>query len=352
MLKKVIYFCFYLILPLKTYATSPWEGTWEIGRYTTAMGGRMTITDCQNNVCNFYVRTWHGTHMCEIDGKLKTNGNQAQHRKKSPYEYDKNEKYAVIDFELNPQKNIIEVKGNYIAQHLYCGMRGIFTGEYENENNPLRYETGFDCWANDINDTQKTICADEELSQADKEMSEKYKDMMTSSWNKKRDECQTDTDCLWNFYVTSIKQGYQKSTQKEVNLYEYLGNIKKDELFYPTDLTLLVDYFKTHMKPKDYKEWKIAFSDMSLEDYQCENCLYHEYGVAGLYTITESVFYINKDEIWIAFIYIDDVHEENNHIIIYAPQGKTLKDIPEQYQKWLKRVKPFYPNDIIIKNFS
>ena len=244
MIKK-LFLCLLTVIPIKAYSASPWEGKWEVGRYHNDFAGHLIIQNCKNNECDFDIGTANGAHTCTINGKLKINGNKAQFRKKSVYNYAENEKYAVIDFKLNQQKRTIKVKGNYVAGRLHCGMQGYFEGEYENENNPLRFKTSFDCRAENISETEKTICADADLAAADVEMDKKYKAAITSEWKQKRDECKTDINCLWNFYVSSLIEEYKKSTNQDVNLYEYLGALEENGLYYPTDFTLLQDILYT-----------------------------------------------------------------------------------------------------------
>ena len=264
---------------------------------------------------------------------------------------DEKAEESTVNFQIDEEKNIIIVKCEGYCYY-YCGMQGYFEGEYENANNPLRYETSFDCWKNDLSDAEKTICATKSIATADIEMNKKYEKAITPEWKQKRNDCKTDVDCLWNFYVKSIKNEYEKTNQKTLNLYEYLGVLEEDELYYPTEFTLLNDYFLNNMEKDDYEDWILAFGQISLENNKCDNCYFHKYGVAGLYTIIESAFYINHDEIWIAFLHTDYEHEENEYIIMYAPKGKTINDIPKQYQKWLERLKPHYPNGIKLKHFS
>lgn len=132
-----------------------------------------------------------------------------------------------------------------------------------------------------------------------------------------------------------------------------MGNLDKDKLYYPTDFVLLDDYFRTNMDNADYETWKAAFSQISLADNSCQKCHYHSYGVAGMYTSMESAFYINHNEIWLAFLHLDNKgNNKNNCIVVYAPKGKTIKDIPEKYNNWLNRLTPYFPAGINLKHFS
>lgn len=97
---------------------------------------------------------------------------------------------------------------------MYCGMQGYFTGNYENENNPLRYDTGFDCWAKNLNAAEKAICTSRDLAAADKEIVKNYPELQTEQWYNKRNACGKNTECLWDFYVKFIKSGYVQKKAK------------------------------------------------------------------------------------------------------------------------------------------
>ena len=329
-------------------AKSPWKGVWIIDRYSNSTGGTLEIKNCKNDSCEFDLGTSSGLHTCSFGGRMAINGNEAEH-KETVKDYDDKEREFLVNFKLNQEKNIITVTGE--GYHLeYCGAGGYFEGEYENENNPLRYETGFDCWAKDLTDTEKTICANELLAKADKEISAKYKDVMPLGWEKERDACETDIDCLWNFYSDYVRHGYERKADKDLNLYEYMGNIDKDKFFTPTDFTLIDKYLRENMEKQDYEDWISAFGVMSSDN--CHNCHFLSYGLPGLFTSIESAFYIDKDEIWVAFLYNDYDNDKNNYIVMYAPKGRTEELIPVEYYNWLERLKPYFQNGIKLKHFT
>lgn len=326
-----------------------WNGIWEYQRYTNAASGVLEITACDNNECSFNISTVNGAHVCNIEGKLKTNDNKAEYKENVENIEGKIED-LIINFDLDTDKNIIKVDANRLA-YTYCGMQGDFIGEYENKNNPLRYDAGFDCWAKNLTDTEKTICASQQLARVSKEATENYPTMQNKDWYNKRDICNNDDKCLWNFYISSIKSGYEEKSGKQVNLYEYMGDLAEDDLYYPTDFSLLTDFFIKNMQEKDYNEWTYNFSQISLDNNKCDNCYYHEYGLPGLYTIMESAFYISEDEIWLAFLHTDENSQEK-YIILYTFSEKEEKDIPLVFNDWLNRLKPYFPNGIKLKYFS
>lgn len=65
---KSFLFLFLLIFPIKAHCSSPWEGEWEIGRYYNYSGGNLTIKNCQQDVCDFDIKTYNGAHLCGVDG--------------------------------------------------------------------------------------------------------------------------------------------------------------------------------------------------------------------------------------------------------------------------------------------
>lgn len=328
---------------------SSWNGIWKYKRYSTASFGDLEITDCKDNQCNFKIATAYGVHTCTLEGKIKINADKGEYREKYKTYDGKNEE-VIVTLELDNTKRIITIDANYQSRK-YCGMQGYFTGEYENKNNPLRYNTGFDCWNKNITETDKTICASKNLAQASKEMIENYPALQTKEWYDKRENCHNNEECLWDFYISSIKSGYEKEHKKALNLYEYMGNLSEDSLYYPTDFSLLTDFFIKNMQKDDYEEWTATFSQIAMDDNRCDKCHYHQYGIAGLYTIMESAFYINKDEIWLAFLQIDNERKES-YIIVYSLPDYEEKDIPLVFNGWLERLKPHFPNGIKIKHFT
>lgn len=347
-MKKITSFIFLTIFAATcAQAKSPFEGSWIIDRYSTATGGTLTIKNCKNDVCNFYLDTENGSHICSFEGEIKIKGNEGEYKTIVKNIFDEDSEF-LINFKLNHEKNIITVAGE--GYHLaYCGFRGYFEGEYENENNPLRYETGFDCWAKNLTDTEKTVCANEFIAGADKEISLKYKDVMPLEWKKERDKCKTDVKCLWKFYSQNVRYGYERVEGKALNFYEYMGSLDDDKFYTPTDFALIGKYLQENMEEEDYKSWIRAFGVMSLDD--CHDCHFLTYGLPGLFTSVESAFYIDKDDLWVAFLHEDLENDKNNYIVMYALKGKTINDIPEKYNDWLVRLKQFFSKEIKLKHF-
>lgn len=349
-MKKFI-FIFGLLISFSSYAntknsTSVWEGVWEYERYATAKSGTLEITDCRDDLCNFNIATANGTHTCLIEGEFTTNANSGEYKEKAQTFYDQYED-IIISFNLNTDKQIITITANGPI-YKYCGTQGHFIGEYENKNNPLRYDTGFNCWTKDLTDSETAICASQKLATASKEMFKNYSFLQTKEWFRTRNKCHKDLKCLWNFYISSIRTGYEQKQGKSVNFYEYMGNLD-DDIYYPTDFSLLTDFFEKNMQKDDYNQWTLNFSQMSTS--KCDKCHYAQYGIAGLYTITESAFYINKDEIWLAFLY-HNYESNDKYIVIYAPSGKEEKNIPAEFDDWLIRIKEHFSNQIKLKHFD
>ncbi len=333
------------------FAQSRWEGKWAFERYINDIGGYLHITDCHENVCRFEIGTSHGAHTCSLDGELKIDGNNAVFSEtveigdEAPIE-------TLVEFALDAKKRIITVEMEEGSHSYYCGMRGVFEGKYEHEDNPLRYESSFDCWSDGLSETEKVICATEDLAKADVELAKDNKDVMSGAWLKERENCGKDKACLWDFYVKAVRNGYEKRAGRPLNLYEYMGKLEDDAFYFPTDFVLLKDYFKRNMADGDYGPWIVSFCTVSMGENACKDCYFHSYGVAGLYTIYESAFYIDKDEIWLAFISANLDDEESKYIIVYAPEGKSEKDIPEKLGAWIERLKPHYPKGIKLKHFK
>ena len=130
-----------------------------------------------------------------------------------------------------------------------------------------------------------------------------------------------------------------------------MGDLEEDGGYYPTDFTLLNDYLEKNLEDY-YEAWKITQDTISTQDNQCDNCYYHKYGVTGFFTIYESAFYIDKNEIWLSFVSANLKAPEDEYIIVFAPNEKELKDMPKQFNKWLESLKPHYPKGIKLKHFT
>ena len=132
--------------------------------------------------------------MCGVDGQMKINGKTAQYHKCMKISEDEEAKESIVYFQIDEQKNTITVDFEGERQ-FYCGLQGYFEGVYENQKNPLRYKTSYNCWQNNLNNTEKQICATAKLANADIEMNKKYPQAMTNDWKKERNICQDDVKC-------------------------------------------------------------------------------------------------------------------------------------------------------------
>ena len=301
------------------WANSPWEGKWEYGRYDPAIGGVLTITDCKKDNCHFQILTSHGAHSCDVSGTLKIKGNKARF-----YEYEAFYGKQEILFELNSPKKSINVTRK---EGQFCGMRGYIDGIYEHESLPYRYKTSFDCWTENLNSTENTICSSALLAKTDLEFDANFHDIKTTEWFNIRNKCNEDKDCIKNFYKNSILNAFSDVKHKKFNLYNYAQS-QTQEWYYPTDLLLLHDFFLNSMPKKYYKAWIISLDDDAYT-HDCKDCMAHSYGVAGLYKSYESAFYIDKDQVWLAFISANLPEPENKNIIVFAQKGKSLDDMPQ-----------------------
>ena len=48
-----------------------------------------------------------------------------------------------------------------------------------------------------------------------------------------------------------------------------------------------------------------------------------------MYKIYESAVYVDNQEVWLAFVSANLPEPEDKNIIVYAPKGKTLNDMPK-----------------------
>lgn len=346
MLKKIsLIILFISAVYSNALARTSWEGTWEYGRYTHAYGGSLNISDCKLNVCNFSIKTFHGAHTCDVAGKLKIDGNKGLFYRYLEDRDNVDEQKIVM--KLNPEKQTINIDWQ---SGRFCGVKGDISGLYENKLTPLRYPTSFDCRANNLQVAEKTVCSSEVLAQADKEFFNNYPEKITYLWKKERNTCGNDEKCLWNFYTNNIFSEYKNKYDGNFSLYQYIKD-QNQKWYYPTDFTLLRDYLQNNMSPEDYSAWQITLYD-EIDTEICEDCSFMKYGITGLYTQYESAFFINNDEIWLAFVSANLPESKKNHIIVYAPQNKKESDMPANLKKWIQYLAKHYPDEILIKNFE
>lgn len=324
-----------------SFANSLWEGKWEMGRYTPAISGYLDIYDCSDSECHFRINSVHGVHICDVENVMKIDKNHA--RFYIPENDDSQFLAGEILFDLDPDKKIIDVQHK---SGQLCGMRGVLEGIYEHETLPYRYPTSFDCWSDDLNQTEIAICASRRLSKADIEFDVNYKSFKTPEWFDNRNKCQKDEKCLWKFYKKSIYEAFEKTTNSSFNFLNYIRN-QKQKWYYPTDLALLLDYFTEYMEEPYFSAWTITLDDDSYTE-ACDNCLAKYYGVAGLYTIYESALYIDDKEQWISFISANLNPPEDKMVIVFAPEGKSLNDMPafikEYTENLVKRCRLSFDN--------
>ena len=150
MFSRVFIFAVVLLSATSSFASS-WEGRWEYGRYTQSIGGALTIKDCTDTKCQFELFTSHGSHSCSASGTITIKGNNGRYFERLRF-YGNQE----LLFGLDPKKRIINV--TYVDGD-FCGMRGYLEGAYEHASLPYRYETSFDCWAENLTNAEKTVCA-------------------------------------------------------------------------------------------------------------------------------------------------------------------------------------------------
>lgn len=347
MLKKIsLIVLFFVMVCAEAKAGTGWEGVWEYSRYNRASGGALEIGNCVLNVCDFSIKTYHGAQTCNVSGRLKVDGNKGLFYKYLQYEDNTDEQKIVM--KLNPEKHTINVDWQ---SGRFCSLNSDINGLYENKQSPLRYQTSFDCWADDLQEAEKTICASERLAKADREFAAKYSGKMTYLWKKERNMCAADELCLWHFYTKAIFEEYKNSNNGDFSLYQYFQN-QNPEWYYPTDYALLRDYLWNNMPAKDYAAWEATLYD-KMRTAECENCSYMAYDINGLFAVYESAFYIDDKGIWLAFVSADLPELEQKQIVVYAPRGSKQREMPLVLKKWVERLTPYHHSEgVLLKYFE
>ena len=328
-------------------AASPWEGKWEMGRYERSFGGLLDIKNCKADTCGFEINATHGVNICNVEGNLKIKGNQAEYYRKERINGENFDEKILFD--LVPDKRVIKVER---VEGYFCGWNAFVDGTYEHESLPLRYPTSFDCWKSGLNRAETTICGSEKLSKADLEFDRNYKSKKNADWYQQRNRCSDDENCLWNFYKTSITQAFEREYQKTFNLYDYVQN-QKLKWHSPTDLALLREFFITHLPDGYFGPWTSSLDDYCY-DNSCEDCIAKFYTINGFYKVNESSFYMDKDQIWLAFVSANLEEPEDEAIIVFAPLGKNIEDIPPAIKTFTTNLSKsnLYAEGIRLKHFQ
>lgn len=68
--------------------TPKWVGKWYLNDQDTVFGGVMEIFDCVDTTCDFKLESWYDLHICDVEGKIKINGDKAEYNSKK-YQYDR-----------------------------------------------------------------------------------------------------------------------------------------------------------------------------------------------------------------------------------------------------------------------
>lgn len=68
--------------------TQKWSGKWYLNDQDTVFGGAMEVFNCDDTTCDFKLESWYDLHICDVEGKIKINGDKAEYNSKK-YQYDR-----------------------------------------------------------------------------------------------------------------------------------------------------------------------------------------------------------------------------------------------------------------------
>ena len=68
--------------------TQKWAGKWYLNDQDTVFGGVMEVFNCDDTTCDFKLESWYDLHICDVEGKIKINGDKAEYNGKK-YQYDR-----------------------------------------------------------------------------------------------------------------------------------------------------------------------------------------------------------------------------------------------------------------------
>ena len=157
--------------------------------------------------------------------------------------------------------------------------------------------------------------------------------------------------CL-RIILNPVTQAFEKEYQKPFNLYDYVQN-QKLKWHSPTDLALLREFFITHLPDGYFGPWTSSLDDYCY-DNSCEDCIAKFYTINGFYKVNESSFYMDKDQIWLAFVSANLEEPEDEAIIVFAPLGKNIEDIPPAIKTFTNNLSKsnLYAEGIKLKHFQ
>ncbi|MBR2412589.1 MAG: hypothetical protein IKB10_02910 [Alphaproteobacteria bacterium] len=109
-----------------------WVGKWYLNDLDTVFGGVMDVFNCDDTTCDFKLESWYDLHICDVDGKIKINGDKAEYNDKK-YQYDRetDTEYFIpvgILFQMESEDKMNLRFINADSFSAFCGMQATLEG--------------------------------------------------------------------------------------------------------------------------------------------------------------------------------------------------------------------------------
>lgn len=326
-----------LALSSSAIAAEPFsfEGTWYYDRYNPINDGLLQITNCRYAFCDIELRTLWGKKQCTFSGEMELITNEkAQIIKTLPAP---SQTFCQIDLTHSGNGQITITSKNC---ETLCDKGADFNGIYENAVFSPAYPTDIDCRDERITYAEATICQNKTLSLAEQEIKKLSQNNILSEkaiteWTYQRNLCKTDVHCLNRKYIEYIYALLQNKIGEEASLEEYY-HVTQTGYASPFESYLIRVMLENKISPEQIKS--LEKQAAIRHDYSDENKIFLTYSPLDEETHELICFYLQKNNLWLGFP--DKDKNGASQITLYAPQGKTKRNIPQEIQTWKQKLPP------------
>ena len=109
-----------------------WAGKWQLNAQDAVLGGMMEIFNCDDTTCDFKLESWYDLHICDVEGKIKINGDKAEYNgKKYQYDREADTEYFIpvgILFQMESEDKMNLHFINTDSFSAFCGMQATLEG--------------------------------------------------------------------------------------------------------------------------------------------------------------------------------------------------------------------------------
>ena len=114
--------------------TQKWAGNWQLNAQDAVLGGMMEIFNCDDTTCDFKLESWYDLHICDVEGKIKINGDKAEYNgKKYQYDREADTEYFIpvgILFQMESEDKMNLHFINADSFSAFCGMQATLEGNW------------------------------------------------------------------------------------------------------------------------------------------------------------------------------------------------------------------------------